>query len=93
MRGRFGYAFDRFMPYVTGGAAFGNIKTDIAGIGSADDTKTGWTVGGGVEYGLGGPWGIKAEYLYVDLGSGGSVLGSSADFHTNIVRAGLNYRS
>ena len=28
VRGRFGYAFDRFMPYVTGGAAFGNIKTD-----------------------------------------------------------------
>ena len=44
------------------------------------------------KYGLGGPWSIKAEYLYVDLGSGGSVLGSSADFHTNIVRAGLNYR-
>ena len=92
VRGRFGYAFDRFLPYVTGGAAFGNVKTDIAGIGSSNNTKTGWTVGGGVEYGLGGPWSIKAEYLYVDLGSSDSVLGSSADFHTNIVRAGLNYR-
>jgi outer membrane immunogenic protein len=91
-RGRLGYAFDRFMPYVTGGAAFGNIKTSVAGIGSADDTRTGWTVGGGVEYGLGGPWTIKAEYLHVDLGDGGSVLGSTADFRTDIVRAGLNYR-
>ena len=91
-RGRLGYAFDRFLPYVTGGAAFGNIKTNIAGVGSADDTRTGWTAGGGVEYGLGGPWTIKAEYLHVDLGDGGSVLGSTADFRTDIVRAGLNYR-
>ena len=91
-RGRLGYAFDRFLPYVTGGAAFGNIRTNIAGVGSADESKAGWTVGGGVEYGLSGPWSIKAEYLYVDLGNGGSVLGSSSKFHTNIVRAGLNYR-
>ena len=26
VRGRVGYAFDRFLPYVTGGAALGNIK-------------------------------------------------------------------
>ena len=67
-RGRLGYAFGRFLPYVTGGAAFGNVKTNIAGIGSASDTKAGWTLGGGLEYGLAGPWSIKAEYLYVDLG-------------------------
>ena len=29
-RGRVGYAFDRFLPYFTGGAAFGNIKMDSA---------------------------------------------------------------
>jgi outer membrane immunogenic protein len=91
-RGRLGYAMGRFMPYITGGAAFGNVKSTIAGIGSSSTTKTGWTLGGGVEYGLGGPWSIKAEYLYVDLGDTGSVLGSSTSFHTNIVRAGLNYR-
>ena len=39
VRGRLGYAFDRFMPYVTGGLAVGNIKTSIDGIGSANDTK------------------------------------------------------
>jgi outer membrane immunogenic protein len=91
-RGRLGYGFDRFLPYVTGGAAFGNIHNTIAGVGSADETRAGWTLGGGVEYGLNGPWTIKAEYLYVDLGSGGTVAGSSANFRTNIVRAGLNYR-
>ncbi len=90
-RGRLGYAIGRFMPYVTGGAAFGNIKSTVAG-GSTNDSKTGWTLGGGVEYGLAGPWSIKAEYLYVDLGTGGSVLGSSANFRSNVVRAGVNYR-
>ena len=91
-RGRLGYAFDRIMPYVTGGAAFGNIKTDIAGLGGADTSKAGWTVGGGIEAAIAGPWTAKVEYLYVDLGRGGSVLGSDASFRTNIVRAGLNYR-
>jgi len=91
-RGRLGYAFDRFLPYVTGGAAFGNINNSIAGVGSADQSRAGWTLGGGLEYALGGPWSIKAEYLYVDLGHGGTVAGSNASFRTSLIRAGLNYR-
>jgi outer membrane immunogenic protein len=90
-RGRVGYAFDRFMPYVTGGAAFGDVKNTITPIGSASQTRAGWTVGGGLEANLYGPWSAKVEYLYVDLGSGAPVAGSSADFKSNIVRAGLNY--
>ena len=91
-RGRLGYAFDRFLPYVTGGAAFGNIKTNIPGVGSTSDTNVGWTVGGGIEAAVAGPWTAKVEYLYVDLGRGGSILGSDAKFNANVVRAGLNYR-
>ena len=70
-RGRVGYAFDRFLPYVTGGLAVGDIKTSIAGLGSTNDTKAGWTVGGGIEAAIAGPWTAKVEYLYVDLGRGG----------------------
>jgi outer membrane immunogenic protein len=92
VRGRLGYAFDRFMPYVTGGVAFGDIKTSVAGIGDSSATKTGWTVGGGLEAAIAGPWTAKVEYLYVDLGSGNSPVGSSENFKTNIVRAGINYR-
>jgi outer membrane immunogenic protein len=92
VRGRLGYAADRFMPYVTGGVAFGDIKTSVAGFGDSSQTKAGWTVGGGIEAAIAGPWTAKVEYLYVDLGRGGSVLGSDAGFKTNIVRAGLNYR-
>jgi outer membrane immunogenic protein len=91
-RGRLGYAVDRFMPYVTGGAAFGNIKTSVPGIGDTDATKLGWTLGGGIEAAIAGPWTAKVEYLYVDLDRGDSVIGSDAAFHTNIVRAGINYR-
>lgn len=93
VRGRFGYAMDRFMPYVTGGLAVGNIKTSVTGLGSSDQTKAGWTLGGGVEGAFPGTrLTAKIEYLYVDLGRGGSVLGSDARFNANIVRAGLNYR-
>jgi outer membrane immunogenic protein len=91
-RGRLGYAAGNFLPYITGGAAFGNIKNSIAGFGDASDTKLGWTVGGGVEAAINGPWSAKVEYLYVDLGSGATVAGSDTKFHTNLVRAGLNYR-
>jgi outer membrane immunogenic protein len=90
-RVRLGYAADRFMPYVTGGAAFGDINNNVAGL-SATSTKAGWTVGGGVEAALAGPWTAKLEYLYVNLGRGGGIAGSDAGFNTNIVRAGLNYR-
>ena len=64
----------------------------IAGVGDARDTKAGWTAGGGIEAHISGPWSAKLEYLYVDLGRGGSVLGSDSKFQTNIVRVGLNYR-
>jgi len=92
VRGRLGYSFDRFMPYITGGLAVGDIETNVAGIGGGRDTKAGWTVGGGIEAALNGPWSAKLEYLYVDLGRGGTVLGSDAEFKSHILRAGLNYR-
>ena len=49
VRGRIGYAFDRVMPYVTGGLAVGDIKASRAGFVGASDTNAGWTIGGGVE--------------------------------------------
>jgi outer membrane immunogenic protein len=90
-RGRIGYSFDRFLPYFTGGVAFGNIKTSIAGVGTSNTTRAGWTIGGGVEGRIYGPWTAKVEYLYVDLGRGGMVGGSNARFTSNIVRGGINY--
>jgi outer membrane immunogenic protein len=98
-RGRIGYAMDRFMPYITGGLAFGEVKASAAGFPGASDTRTGWTLGGGVEFALSAPWTAKLEYLYVDLGdfNCGTSCGAPAgpdrvEFRSHIVRAGLNYR-
>lgn len=92
-RGRLGYAgWDRALLYITGGLAYGNIKTNIVGFGSGSSTKAGWTLGGGIEFAIQGPWTAKVEYLYADLGRGGGVLGSDSKWNANIVRAGINYR-
>jgi outer membrane immunogenic protein len=98
IRGRIGYAFDRVLPYVTGGVAFGNIKADRAGFAGVDENNAGWTVGGGLEFAVMSNLSLKAEYLYVDLGSVGcdaacgAPAGNNVDLRTNIVRGGLNYR-
>jgi outer membrane immunogenic protein len=96
-RGRIGYAWDRFLPFVTGGAAFGAIKMTPGLPPTATDTQVGWTVGGGVEWAFSGNWSAKAEYLYADLGKANcdaATCGISTDvsFKANIVRVGVNYR-
>jgi outer membrane immunogenic protein len=84
-RGRLGFAWDRVLLYATGGAAWGDVKTDINanclvnGCGgsllqinqtvSFRDTKTGWVAGAGIEAMLTPNWLLRAEYLHYDLGS------------------------
>jgi outer membrane immunogenic protein len=98
VRGRLGYAADRFMPFVTGGAAFGDIRASTPGFAGGNNTNAGWTVGAGLEFAIAGNWTAKAEYLYVDLGkfncgiSCGAAVTDNVSFTTNIVRAGVNYR-
>ena len=46
---RVGYAWDRWLPYITGGAAGGNISWR-GGLGTESKTKIGWTAGAGLEY-------------------------------------------
>ena len=69
VRGRLGYAWDRVMPYVTGGLAVGDIEANPLGFAGVNDTKVGWAAGGGVEAALTGNWTAKLEYLHVDLGT------------------------
>ncbi len=100
VRARAGYAFDRFLPYITGGFAYGESKTSLSnGFTTAEGSgmKTGWTIGGGVEYAFANNWTFKTEYLYVDLDDStyGSALTGTAvsvdnKFHT--VKAGINYK-
>jgi outer membrane immunogenic protein len=105
-RVRAGYAFDRFLPYVTGGFAVGGVK-GTADLGSCasptscgfDTTRWGWTIGGGLEYRLAYNWSAKIEYLYINLGSPDfpvtpgfvTPFDATSNLTTHIVRAGLNY--
>lgn len=96
-RARLGYAIDRWMPYVTGGLAYGDIKARMAGLSGDSDSNVGWTVGAGAEFALAGNWTAKGEYLYVDLGDVSCSAGNcgsptKVDFTTHILRGGLNYR-
>lgn len=99
LRGRIGYAYDRWLPYFTGGLAYGNAYIQGPSGGSQSKTKSGWTAGAGVEYAFAGPWSAKLEYLYVDLGSAtcgmancGFAADESVSFKANLIRAGVNYR-
>jgi outer membrane immunogenic protein len=98
VRGRLGYAIDRWMPYVTGGLAIGDIRTTTPFTGGVDQTNAGWTVGAGIEFAIAGNWTAKAEYLYVDLGnvncsvSCGLPFGNSVSLTESVVRGGINYR-
>jgi outer membrane immunogenic protein len=75
VRGRIGKPiFDgRFMPYVTGGFAYGGVRNSAnfngGGFATNTQTQTGWTAGAGAEYALNRHLSFKVEYLYVDLGS------------------------
>ena len=96
VRGRIGYAFDRWLPYVTGGGAFGRVNVGNVS-GTVDETKSGWTAGIGMEYAFLGNWTAKIEYLHVDLGTATCDLSIctstvNANYTAEIIRAGLNYK-
>lgn len=94
-RGRIGYAFDYWMPYVTGGAAYGGVEQTLPS-GTASSTRLGWSAGAGLEVGLRKNWSAKFEFLHLDLGtasffnaaSGATV---SAPVKDNLLRAGISY--
>lgn len=90
LRPRAGYAvLPTLLVYATGGLAYGDVtysaKTDFRPAGTAayathfSKTKAGWTVGGGVEYAVSTHITVRAEYLYMDLGS------ESVNVNPNIV--------
>jgi outer membrane immunogenic protein len=98
-RGRLGYAMDRWLPYVTAGAAYGKVKASETALGgvavSSSSNQLGWAFGAGVEYAFMGSWTAKLEYLHVDLGhfdAGPAPVVNNVSFKENIIRAGLNYK-
>ncbi len=82
VRGRLGYAADRFMPYVTGGRRVRRYPRLDARLSDRPRHQTGWTVGGGLEAALVANWTAKVEYLYVDLGKFNCGINCGADSPT-----------
>lgn len=96
IRARLGYAVDRFLPYITGGAAWAKTNfTDPFAV-SYDNTKWGWSAGAGAEYALTNNFTVKAEYLYLGFNNStvnyvnGDQLSVGSDIQT--VKLGANYK-
>jgi outer membrane immunogenic protein len=114
-RGRLGLAGwwgDRTMIYVTGGGAWAKIDASEFLVGQTiatghqeSNTRSGWTVGGGLEYALGYGWSVKGEFLYVKfenfttfttgpfaVGGFSNVAPREVKLEDYIWRAGMNYK-
>lgn len=103
--GRVGAAFDRLLVYGKGGLALAQDQSSLTDLGgnTATDTflRTGWTVGGGLEYALDDNWSAKIEYDYLGFGSQSmnfstitptATLTPNASLNVQEIKAGLNYR-
>jgi len=108
---RIGYAVvPNWLVYFQGGAAWGHTSTNVTDftgfqIGQASNTRTGWTVGGGVEYMFVPHWSAFLEGNYMDFGTKNSgtaftPVGTACAFGCSLsakateatVLVGVNYR-
>jgi outer membrane immunogenic protein len=116
VRGRLGFlATPNWLIYATGGLAITNLQVGSSYIdylpatenSTATSNKTGWTVGGGVQWALSKNWSLKAEYLYLNFGkvtTSGFITGTaaaasyaqgistSAGLTAQVARGGINYK-
>lgn len=96
---RGGLAWDRFMVYATGGAAWADVSQELSqGLVevSNDDDRWGWTVGGGAEVAFTQNWTGRAEYRYYDFGDeqigDGATFSDDNDLTFHSVRLGTSYK-
>jgi outer membrane immunogenic protein len=116
IRGKLGVAWDRALIYATGGVAFGGFNTDVSiantgflnggnpffASGNVSTTRVGWTVGGGIQYGVTNNWSIFAEYRFTNFGDirennfgflpAGAFFNGNRQIHQNQVQAGFDYK-
>ncbi len=99
LRSRFGYAFDRWMIYGTGGFAWSQARFgETPGLVNSEDkillTRTGWTVGLGAEFAIAPDWMARIEYLYDSFGSVAGTFpsgtGYQSAFDIQTLRFGLD---
>jgi outer membrane immunogenic protein len=78
---RVGYAWDRWLIYAKGGAAWVGDRFNVSGTYAgypysveSSQTRSGWTIGGGVEWAFWQNWSANLEYAYYDFGSRSDLL-------------------
>jgi outer membrane immunogenic protein len=95
LRGRLGYAWDRYLLYFTAGSAWTHVKTATA-VGISDRGVSGLAIGGGLEGALPWPnWTLRGEFLYVNVPLETYVIGATridGGSENYIGRFGVNYR-
>ncbi len=101
-RGRVGYAVNNLLFYGTGGYAAAGVGQGIYDnahnlLASSSSTRSGWTAGGGLEWGFAPNWSAKFEWLYmkfntVALNTAVAEGPRNVPFDDNVVRFGVNYR-
>ena len=99
IRGRAGFAHDRWLIFATGGWAWANVEDSVhfccGGRLSEDGTVDGWTLGGGLEYAFTPNWTARVEYRHYDfdesrLPSWGT--GYKRDLDLDTVSVGIAYK-
>jgi len=103
LEGRLGYFQGPWLYYFKGGAAWLGADYRLTGdfngvttLQSVTNTRSGWTVGAGIEYMWTPNWSAKAEYDFLDFGTqnlGFGALGTtiSVNTHVNEFKVGFNY--
>jgi outer membrane immunogenic protein len=105
--GRLGYLFaPQVLGYVKGGAAWARLDyTNFFPSGAlsetASETRTGWTIGGGLEWMIAQGWSVFGEFNYLDFGTHDVTFATPGTVGASILRTkvtesqvlfGLNYK-
>ena len=104
---RVGYAWDRWLLYAKGGAAWADDRYSASGgfLGTpfdfeASENRFGWTAGAGIEWAFCNDWSVKLEYDYYGFGSRsvtfidantGNVGPLNINQNIQVVKIGLNF--
>jgi outer membrane immunogenic protein len=105
LAGRFGYAVDNWMIYAKVGAAWADFEgtyVNPTGSSISSNTRDGWTLGAGVEWGFDAHWSAKLEYDYANFGTTSFNATAATGFNTgvpfsatsalNMLKLGIAYR-
>lgn len=95
IRGRLGVASNKWLVYATGGVAFAEFDTRVIGPGfvaKTNKSKTGYAVGGGLEFKLSSAVSLGAEAIYYGFDKDeNQALGFKIENNATVVRGRLTW--